>query len=718
MLKLSADNRDLKAKLDEANAKLKSMGAGPKSGIQQLAGAFTPAKIAIAAVIGAVVGLGSKVMSYAKSAIEAQRIQAQLNATLMSTGFAAGMSAQDVNNLAGELSRASGVSRGAVLAGENMLLTFTSIGRDVFPQATEALLDMTMVMTRGNVTAESMQQHAVQVGRALNDPIRGMQALRRVGVAFTDSQEAAVKRMVKTNNIAGAQAIILQELRTEFGGSARAFGETAAGQISRFDNAMAAAKRTAGEQLLPAVSDMARGLRMIVEEGQQAEGWITKLTEAIGGLGSAIGRHLQAGVYHDMLNRRRVETGGEASMIFQAPSRYGQMSEGQAADELSTQLGRTRYEYAVAEDSVEMYKEALIRRYGSIERATTDTTDSQVREYQRLRSEMLRLADTARDSFGWDVDLNVLQNATRISSAAVLQGVDQAQNRRRQEQQARNEEAAKKAASLRQNEMSAYQSYYQFMQDERQADIFRLAADYNKQRSMLDEMHNYGIISTIQYNSMIDELERGRIQQEEDLAVKHNVFLKSLQEDWLKGFTGAYGKFESATKAALLETLSGENGWDAWQKAMKVILQQLVVDLMYAIAKALLLKAVTAAIGGPIGAGGGFIGGLIKGAFFEKGYIPSYANGRIPVLANGMMPADHFPAYIGTREAVINARSTAANAGLLKWINDNPGQQAQAQSVITHTVLNLDGKTLTEVVDRHQAGNARARGTTTYQRRG
>jgi hypothetical protein len=66
---------------------------------------------------------------------------------------------------------------------------------------------------------------AVQLGKALNDPIAGVGALSRVGVTFTETQKDMIKTMVEAGNVAGAQTLILDELGKEFGGSAKALAD-------------------------------------------------------------------------------------------------------------------------------------------------------------------------------------------------------------------------------------------------------------------------------------------------------------------------------------------------------------------------------------------------------------------------------------------------------------------------------------------------------------
>ena len=63
---------------------------------------------------------------------------------------------------------------------------------------------------------------AIQLGKALNDPIKGITALTRVGVTFTEQQKDQITTLVESGKTIDAQKIILGELQKEFGGSAEA----------------------------------------------------------------------------------------------------------------------------------------------------------------------------------------------------------------------------------------------------------------------------------------------------------------------------------------------------------------------------------------------------------------------------------------------------------------------------------------------------------------
>lgn len=182
-----------------------------------------------AAGIGALaVGLKVGISEY----IQASKVAAQTNAVIKSTGGAANVTAKQVDELAQSLMRKSGVDDEVIKSGENMLLTFTNIrneagrGNDIFTQSTKVLLDMSTAL------GQDMSKSAIQLGKALNDPIKGISALRRVGVSFTDDQKKVIEHLVATGHAMDAQKLILRELNKEFGGSAAAIGKTLPGQLN------------------------------------------------------------------------------------------------------------------------------------------------------------------------------------------------------------------------------------------------------------------------------------------------------------------------------------------------------------------------------------------------------------------------------------------------------------------------------------------------------
>lgn len=239
--------------MDKAGEKMTSVGKGMSLGIT------LPIVALGAATIQALQGV--------------EVLGAQTAAVIKSTGGAANVTKDQVTGLADELEKLTGVEAEAVMTGENMLLTFTNIkngvgeNNDIFNQATKMTLDMATAMNGGAVpSAEAMKAQAIQLGKALNDPMKGLTALSKVGVSFTQEQKDQIKTMQEAGDTMGAQKIILAELNKEFGGSAEAFGATTAGKVAKLQNEFGNVAETLMVQALPAINQITASLGGMLEK--------------------------------------------------------------------------------------------------------------------------------------------------------------------------------------------------------------------------------------------------------------------------------------------------------------------------------------------------------------------------------------------------------------------------------------------------------------------
>jgi hypothetical protein len=208
-------------------------------------------KTAGAAIAGIAVGrLFAGFITDARESARVSRLTAQV---IQTTGGAAHITAKQVGELADAISAKTGVDDEAVQSASNLLLTFTKVrnevgkGNDVFDQATQAAVDMAAVLG-GDATSQ-----AKLLGKALNDPIKGLSALSRAGVSFTAEQKEQIKTFVEAGDVLSAQKIILQEMGTEFGGAAAA----AADPLSRLGTIAGNLGEDIGTLLLPVISDLA-----------------------------------------------------------------------------------------------------------------------------------------------------------------------------------------------------------------------------------------------------------------------------------------------------------------------------------------------------------------------------------------------------------------------------------------------------------------------------
>jgi hypothetical protein len=253
-----------------------------------------------AAMKVAMVGAGFALLKFGKDSVDAfaesQKVSAQTEAVLKSTGGAANVTAKQIGDLASELQDLSGVEDEAIQSGQNMLLTFTNLkneageGNDVFNQATKTLLDMSVALGTDAKTS------AIQLGKALNDPIAGIGALSRVGVQFTAEQKNMIRTLVESGDVMGAQKVILAELNKEFGGSAKAAGD-AQTPMERLSLRFGEIQEKVGAKLIPALEKLGEvvlGIITFIENLNPAVVGIIGVVTAFAGTVFVITKAIQA----------------------------------------------------------------------------------------------------------------------------------------------------------------------------------------------------------------------------------------------------------------------------------------------------------------------------------------------------------------------------------------------------------------------------------------
>jgi hypothetical protein len=215
--------------------------------------------------LAASIGAAAIFQRIAAETAEAEFATAQLNAALKSTRGVSGQTVQALAEHASALQVLSVYDDDVIAGAQAMLLTFTRISGDTFPKATEAVLNVAQAM------GTDLKSAAIQVGKALNDPILGVSALARSGIQFSEAQREMIKQMVETNRLAEAQRIILAELETQFGGSAKAARDTFGGALQALQNDIGNALTLTGQsaslatQLVNYFGTVVRGLRTVVD---------------------------------------------------------------------------------------------------------------------------------------------------------------------------------------------------------------------------------------------------------------------------------------------------------------------------------------------------------------------------------------------------------------------------------------------------------------------
>lgn len=155
-------------------------------------------------------------------AVESQKVMKTTSAVIKATGGAAKISAPQVASLSEALAAKSGIDDEVIQSGANMLLTFKNVrneagqGAAIFNRATAAAVDLSAA------GFGSVQGASKMLGKALNDPIKGISALSRAGVTFSQEQKDQIKNWVAHGDILKAQKAIMAEVESQVGGVAAA----------------------------------------------------------------------------------------------------------------------------------------------------------------------------------------------------------------------------------------------------------------------------------------------------------------------------------------------------------------------------------------------------------------------------------------------------------------------------------------------------------------
>lgn len=277
--------RDLTRDVTKAGSKAgKGFGSSFSSSARRAVGGL--------AAIGAAVGVKDFLSDSLDEAREAQKVGALTAQVIKTTGSAANVTADQVGELSTAISNRVGVDDEAIQSGANLLLTFKNVrnevgkGNAVFDRATQAAVDLS-ASGFGDLAGTSKQ-----LGKALNDPIKGISALGRAGVTFTEDQKATIKSLVEQNDILGAQKIILKEVESQVGGSAAA-------QVTASDKARVAfgnLKEEIGTALLPVVDDLANkvtkdvipAVSELIQEFQDGTGTGGEIRDVLEDVGGAL----------------------------------------------------------------------------------------------------------------------------------------------------------------------------------------------------------------------------------------------------------------------------------------------------------------------------------------------------------------------------------------------------------------------------------------------
>jgi len=234
----------------DATKALKQMGL-----VEDKAGGAGSKLSGLGKTIGGALGTAA-IVSFGKASFEAaqdaQVSAARLDSVFSSMGDTTGDASKAAQDYASSLSTQIGVSDDAIMAGQAQLATFGAVSDEtaraagIFDRATAAGADLAAT------GFGSIESNAVALGKALQDPTKGMTALGKSGVTFTDAQKEQIKAMQKSGDLLGAQKVVLGAVESQVQGTAAATATSTAKMGVKFGEL----QETIGNKLLPVIDKL------------------------------------------------------------------------------------------------------------------------------------------------------------------------------------------------------------------------------------------------------------------------------------------------------------------------------------------------------------------------------------------------------------------------------------------------------------------------------
>ena len=230
---------------------------------------------------GAVSALGVTLFVASRQFEAAEESILGLEGALQATRNASGLTLEEIDRLSRDLGEDTLTSANEARDAFRSLTAFTSIQGDNFERTGKLAQDLATVFGR------DLRGGAQVLGRALEDPVDGLESLTRIlGVGLVDQLREANAELVRTGDIAGAQRNVLDALEDRIGGVA----EAAAGGVAGRRDTLA----EAWNELLEVIGGTPAVVDVTITSLETLTGFIRGLTDEIRDFGTTTSEELRA----------------------------------------------------------------------------------------------------------------------------------------------------------------------------------------------------------------------------------------------------------------------------------------------------------------------------------------------------------------------------------------------------------------------------------------
>lgn len=256
--------RQIASEIDKTQKGIQGFIAKAGAMAQPIAAVMYVAKEAVGVVKSLTASANELMQTYATQ----ERAETALQHTIKATGNAAGVSANELMNLASAFQSVTVYGDEAIIQMQQLFVATKNISDDVMPRAIEAALDMATVLGT-DVTAS-----ASKLARVLADPAKNLDALKEANIQLTESEKEQISTLQEQNKIAEAQSVILSKIESSYGGIAREIGSLDTSKLTQISNVWGDIKEGLGEGLINALSP---ALDWILETLGKINTWIQEV---------------------------------------------------------------------------------------------------------------------------------------------------------------------------------------------------------------------------------------------------------------------------------------------------------------------------------------------------------------------------------------------------------------------------------------------------------
>lgn len=273
---LSASIAEFAANMQAAGKELEKFGAKFKT----IAGDLTKLGASLSIALSApIIALG---VEATRVSIQTGQAVALVDAALKSMGNTSGRSSAQLQQSATALAHISTFSRADIMKNVTAgLLRFGNVQGPVFDKAQKSIVDMAAA-TGGDLTSATLV-----LGKALNDPIKGMTALGRAGVQFTQQQKDQIKALVTSGQGIKAQGVILDAVNAKYSGAAKALRDATPGAALK--ESWEELADTIGKSLVPVLDEVTNAIVKVIDKFEALPPGLQKGIEGVVALVAVVG---------------------------------------------------------------------------------------------------------------------------------------------------------------------------------------------------------------------------------------------------------------------------------------------------------------------------------------------------------------------------------------------------------------------------------------------